>query len=317
MLGHGAGENAHIRNRSVAVHLNDTRRGVASVGQGVAEQFEECDAQTIKVGARVGAEVVELFGGAIFDGRHGGLGPGEGDAFVALGQAEVDELGGVGGDIPQDIMEFDILMDDILGVGGLERAEHLRANLDRHARLHFAVVLEILFEVVMAMEFHDEREHLGGVDDAVDPHDIRVLEHLGDRVFLAKMPGDDGVLAKVCVQDFERDIALRNRVERAVNRGHAAISDDLGGFKRLREERGQIWMIRDAHACSKSSWTSRSASMRICRSVIFSITYSMEGNSARLNWDCRSRTLARTLRSWLRARLICAARWSSASSSPR
>src|SRR5690554_655128 len=84
MLGHGAGENAHIRNRSVAVHLNDTRRGVASVGQGVAEQFEERDAQAIEVGARVGAEVVELFGGAIFDGRHGGLGPGEGDAFVAL-----------------------------------------------------------------------------------------------------------------------------------------------------------------------------------------------------------------------------------------
>jgi hypothetical protein len=103
-----------------AVH--DRGEGVAGEGQAAGGGEGGQDAEREHVGRRCDGVAEDLFGGHVGGGAGHGAGTGDGGEVGGAGDAEVDDLGAVGGE--DHVGGLEIPVDDAGGVDGLQRLGH-------------------------------------------------------------------------------------------------------------------------------------------------------------------------------------------------
>ena len=102
-------------------------------------------------------------------------------------------------------------------------------ELDRTPRRQRPGAIDELLQALAVDVLEDDVLLAVGLAAVDDRDDVRMRE-LRDGARLAPEPLDVlGVIAVMRVEDFQCDVALEQRVDRAVDRGHAAGADDLLG----------------------------------------------------------------------------------------
>ena len=109
---------------------DDVLKAIAGIRGGSGQGFVQDASQRINVGRRRGRLAREPFGGHIREGADRATGGREPGVTVRLGDAEIDQIGEVGRG-NDDVLGFDIAMDQPLGVRGLERRGDLAVDRDR------------------------------------------------------------------------------------------------------------------------------------------------------------------------------------------
>ena len=150
-----------------------------------------------------------------------------------LGEAEVEDLYvTIAGD--EEILRFQIAMDDVPLVRGGEPASDLRRVIERLARRYRTLpnprAQRFAFE-----QLRNDVVESAFVADVVDGQDVRMVEHAGRARFLLETAQRIGVGRKIARQNFDRDVALQARVLRAIHLAHAARADGHENFVRTEQ----------------------------------------------------------------------------------
>ncbi len=149
-----------------------------------------------------------------------------GDRRAVLGDAEVGQVDVVAGQ--QDVGRLDVAVDQVVGVGGVERGGHLGEDLVRLADRQRPPVVDEPAHVEAVDVAHGDVEDAVGVGvGLVDRDDVGVLD-AGDRPGLQDEALPEPVVdAQHRVEDLQRHPAAQPRVECQVDDGHAALADDV------------------------------------------------------------------------------------------
>ena len=155
-----------------------------------------------------------------------------GHGVLCARQAEVEDLGvQIAGD--EDIVRFQIAVDDTFCVRGGETVGHVRHQLDRVAPGQWAA--RQAGAQVLAFQQLDHRDRLA-IDERelVNGHDVRVRNR-GDRscLVLEALPHLH-IVGEMVGQHLERDVAAQPRVAGAIDLTHATGADGREHFE-LRE----------------------------------------------------------------------------------
>ena len=148
--------------------------------------------------------------------------------MIEFGDAEVHDLrlqplAVLLGD--EDVLGFEIAMDDAFGVRGVERVHDRQDRLDRSNRAQPATPLEQSSEILALEQLHhDERLAELGAAEVEHAHDRRMAE-LGRRArFLEQTIG--GVFAdQIAVDELQRDVDVQRLVVRAPDRAHPTFAE--------------------------------------------------------------------------------------------
>jgi hypothetical protein len=121
----------------------------------------------------------------------------------------------------EDVLRFQVAVDDAFLVGCGQPLGHLHGELDRLACGKRAV-LEPLAQRLPFEELHDGVRGGAVPPEVVDGKDVRMRE-LGDRARLALEACERlGVVGQLGGEDLDRDVAIEFRVARLVDLAHAA-----------------------------------------------------------------------------------------------
>jgi hypothetical protein len=183
---------------------------------------------------------------------HAGLGQARrvGLAGVGLPQrlrdAEVDDLDEVLvlAAEQEDVVGFDVAVDDALGVGGAERRGDLPGDVGDPGLGQRALAVEQLGQRLTLEELHhDEGPAVVGLAEVGDVDDVLVADRRRQPGLLLEAR-DHLLLARVLVeQDLDRDPLADERVGRLVDRAHAALADLAGHHVAARQGRAdQIFL---------------------------------------------------------------------------
>ena len=140
-----------------------------------------------------------------------------------LGDAEVGELDHALV-AAQQVAGLDVAVDDAVAVGVVEPPAGLREDVDRLARVERAVLPEDLRARLPVDVLHDDEVARGLV---VEPevehlHDVGVHEPRGGQRLAAEARDEARVLRQVLGEQLDGHVALQPRVERELDRRHAA-----------------------------------------------------------------------------------------------
>ena len=210
------------RHRVVDVPVGDLDGHVVGVGLRPGEHLVEHDADGVEVGAGVGTGAGDELGGDVADGADEGLRRRRrGDG---AGEPEIGELDlAVGAE--QDVVGFEVAVDDARGVDRLEGGEDRVEDDDRLPRGERSAVLELPAQRHRGQVLHDEVDDVAVARLIVDGHEVGVGEATGvDR--LPAEPLDERLIGdEVLVHDLDRDLAVEAQVGSAVDHRHAAAGD--------------------------------------------------------------------------------------------
>ena len=117
----------------------------------------------------------ESFGSQVGERTHGGAFAGELRVGGGVGQPEVDEAGEVAV-AEQDVGGFDVAVNHLLRVRGIQRGGDLAHNGDRPRRVQGTVSVEHALEVGAVYEPHVNVELAVDLAAAVDGHHMRVVQ---------------------------------------------------------------------------------------------------------------------------------------------
>jgi hypothetical protein len=149
-----------------------------------------------------------------------------------LGQPEIehlDELAVCPAGAEEDVLGFEVAVDDPLLVRRIQRVGDLRADRHRLSQWNSFFPLEAVGQRLALQVLHHEVElALRRVAEVRDVHDVLVPD-LIDRLGLGDEPRDDvGILRQLRVDRLHGDLLPDDRVLRQVHHPHAPLSE-LGG----------------------------------------------------------------------------------------
>ncbi|SII95339.1 Uncharacterised protein [Mycobacteroides abscessus subsp. abscessus] len=208
--------------RVVDVPVGDLDGHVVGVGLGAGEHLVEHDADRVEVRAGIRPCPGDEFGGDVADGADERLRRRRrGDR---AGEPEVGELDLTVG-AEEDVVGFEVAVDDAGRVDGLEGGEDRVEDDDRLPRGEGAAVLELAPQGHRGQVLHDEVDDVAVAGLVVDGDEVGVGEATGvDR--LATEALDEGVIGdEVLVHDLDRDLAVETQVGAPVDHRHAAAGD--------------------------------------------------------------------------------------------
>ena len=218
------------RARSVGIALQAGERGV---GVGLAEErhapgeaLVEHEPERVEVGAPVELAAAHLLGRQVLGRAHHHVVAGEivvGDV-EALGDAEVGEQHAtVGGD--EDVARLDVAVHEAGAVGGVERARHGRADVDRELGPEALLAVEQLAQALAVDELHHDGLAAVVLEHVVDGDDVRVVQPGdGDRLAPEAL-GDDRIGGEVRLEPLDGDLAVELDVGGQPHLGHPAVPD--------------------------------------------------------------------------------------------
>ena len=185
--------------------------------------------QRIHVAAVVVAQALRTFGRHVFRRAHH-LAPGRALAEQA-GDAEVHHLDPVLPSVllqQQDVVGFDIQVNDALFVGSAQRLGHLAHDRNHARRGEPPFLLEHGAQRGAVQVLHDEEDatvfDLAPVGDVAD---VRVADARGSPGLLTELAQHQRVLHQIAVQQLERDLAFDVDVFGQIDRAHAAFAQLL------------------------------------------------------------------------------------------
>ncbi len=204
----------------------DGGRGVAFPGPATAQQLVQDDAKAVDVrGGRrrlperlLRAEVVDRSERRARK-RQAGVRPGARNSEVGHFHAPVG--------IQHDVAGLHIAVDDPAVVCRIERSCDLGNQAGGLARRERAVAAEERGEILAVDQLHHEVRALVVDAEVVDRHDAGVAERRSSVSLLAKSRDEVGVAPEFPVEDLDGDIAAELAVGGAVDRGHAALAQQL------------------------------------------------------------------------------------------
>jgi hypothetical protein len=227
---------------------------LAVEGDVAREHLEEDDAERVEIALGIDVLAQGLLGRDVVGGaqhaavrRQPLLGQRAGDAEVRdLGRALL---------VDEDVLGLDVAVDDAVVVGGAQRAGDLDGVGHRLADGQAPVAADAVLEGLPFDVLEDDVRRaqtvrvlvpfLAGVDDA---DDVRMVE-LRHRARLAAEALElVGVRRDLTMHELDRNLALEHRVERAVDRRHAAVADlciePVAPVEQSADLRGHRWIVR-------------------------------------------------------------------------
>ena len=205
----------------------DLQGRLAGPRHGAGEHLVEHDAHGVDVGARVGLGGRGDLGRDVRHGPEHVAGRGHRDLGGRSGQAEVGDLGGaVGGN--EDVLGFDVAVDDADAVGGTQSLERVGRVAQRLGDREGALRAQELAQVRAVDEFHDE-ESLARHDPLVEDRDDAGVHDARGRACLASETLDEcGRVCQVRVHHFEGDGPVESLILGDVHGSHAAAGQPAG-----------------------------------------------------------------------------------------
>ena len=212
----------------------------AGEGADAVEGLEEGDAEAELVAAGVAGGAEELFGGHVRGGADEGAdGGGEGVVAGAVGRVAVARVVGAGEAevedadaavlADEDVVGFEVAMDDADGVGGGEALAGGGEDLEDLAP-GAALVGEPGAQGLAGDQLHGDEELVVDAADLVDLDDVGVGE-AGEGLGLALEAGladAEAVVVDAGAQELEGDAAVELGVVGGVDDGHAAVAEGAG-----------------------------------------------------------------------------------------
>jgi hypothetical protein len=127
--------------------------------------------------------------------------------------------------VDEDVLGLDVAVDDVADVGGAERA----GDLDRVGHGlgdgQAPGPADPLLEGLALDVLEDDVRRRAVLADVDDPDDVRVVELRHGAGLAPEALELVGVGRDLAVHELDRDLALEDRVERAVDRRHPAVAD--------------------------------------------------------------------------------------------
>ena len=193
------------------LHDGDGHRAAAVKRQAAGQHFVQHDADRVDVGARVGAVALGLLGADIMHRADGLVADGLALRAGEAGDAEIHHLDGTVG-LQHDVLRLDVAVDDPLGMGVVQRAEHLRGEMhDLFPGQRAAALLEVFFQRDAVDILHHDILQLVGDRNVVDLDDIGMVE---DR---------DGL--GFFLEHLDRNGVVGAHIAAFIHVGHAAHAD--------------------------------------------------------------------------------------------
>src|SRR5579875_3551573 len=159
-------------------------------------------------------------------GTHAGAGLGQAGVAHAFGDPEVDNLD-VAGIVDQDVLRFDVAMDESVQMRVVERGGNLSDDERGALDTKRALAIDQLFEVSPRDIFHHDVAGLAILSDIVDADDIRMGQSRG-RLRLSLEPGQKvGISAELVAQNLDRYRPVEQQVVPSVDDRHATFADRL------------------------------------------------------------------------------------------
>lgn len=217
------------------------RGGEAAEGEFAGEEFVEDDAEGVDVGTVVdGTAAGDLFGSHVVGGAHGLACAGEraGGGAAGLRLFETEELGEseVGDFYPsaiieQDILGFDVAMDDPFVVGELEGVADLADDFECLLRVGRAIcdhlpegwAFDVLHEEVV--------EAAGGLTEVENADDVGVVQPGEGTGFAEEAFGEGGVVGEIGGEDFDGDGAIEPDLFGEIDGSHTSGTEKLNEFQ--------------------------------------------------------------------------------------
>ena len=140
-----------------------------------------------------------------------------------LGQTEVEDLHASFA-CDEDVLRFQVAMDDALVVRGCKPACDLGRVVDRLARRQRRPV-DPPAERLPFEQLGDDVGSAGVAADVVDREDVRMIEHPRRASFLLESSESIGIVGERGWEDFDRDVTREASVLRAINLAHASRTD--------------------------------------------------------------------------------------------
>jgi hypothetical protein len=159
-----------------------------------------------------------------------------------LGKAEVQHLHQAGGR-DHHVRGLDVAVDDAGRVGRGEAAGDLHRD-PQHFHERQASARQPLPEARSLQALHgDVGASLGVPADVVDGDDAGMVEARGGAGLLDEAPGAAGVRHRLGAQQLDRDHPPEDRVARAVEHAHAALSELVEDLEAAEGLRSQAWSL--------------------------------------------------------------------------
>ena len=127
----------------------------------------------------------------------------------------------------EDVRRLDVAVDDAAVVGDLEGAGDVGGDAGGLARGEGPVLAQDRGEVLALDELHDDVRARRVFAEVEHGDDVRVAERRRGPRLVAEAREEVGVLAELGPQELDRHVALELRVARPVDRGHAALAEQL------------------------------------------------------------------------------------------
>jgi hypothetical protein len=145
-------------------------------------------------------------------------------AFEVLDQAQVGQLGLAGGG-QQDVVRFDVAMDEPALVDPVQGLTHLDDQADRFGLGKPPYPVQAFAQALALDVFHDQEG--GGASQAEVEHanDVGVDELAGDLTFLGKAQSQYRIGSHFASNHLDRHDLASLRVEAFVDRAHAPVAD--------------------------------------------------------------------------------------------
>ena len=221
-----AGDPARRRGHpAVHVLVGDVDGGVAGERLAAGEHLEEHQPGRVDVAAGVGDAALDLLGREVGDGaQQHALGARDGLAGHGPGQAEVGDLDGAVV-VDDDVLGLDVAVDQALGVGLGERAQHRLQHVERGPRRKQPLLAHDVAQGLAGHVLHRQEDAAVVLALVVDGDDVGVRERRA-RAGLAAEPGDEAlVVGEVLAHHLQGDLAVEPLVDGQVHRRHPAVGD--------------------------------------------------------------------------------------------
>ena len=237
--------------------IGQCQRGGAAERLTAGEQFEEQHPGRVDVAARVdlsGADLLgrQIRGGAEDDAGRGDAGFGDGAHQPEIGHFHVAGVG------DQDVLGFDVAVDEPCAVRGAEAAEGGDADRGDGVRGHGAAFAQQLAEAAAANQFHHQESDVV-VDALVVHRDQSGMTQSGDGARLELETAQELRIADVPrIHHLDRHAPPQPQVGADVHRRHAAARDGGVDSVAALQDPAQERIVGSGHARESTVTTARS-----------------------------------------------------------